>query len=1576
MKTTTRTNSPRPSMLSLRMITLSTIMVLMGSVFSIAQTINVYGFNSSAFPKITADYVAFDATGNPITDLTATDFRVVETPVGGTAVDVSAVVTHSCVDLGVDPEASIIIVLDRSQSMSDDVAGKQRWEYAKDAVRAFVNRVKFVGQTRVSLVSFAGSYQVINEWVDNAQPILDSLVNLKWQTVTNYSLPFDHPTDNIYELFKKRPAGVPKYTFFLTDGHPNPAIQDEIKFVNDNSLKLQSQGIRFFSVTIFQTFTHWTLESLARATGGKSVVTDEKGLVDLFSFLALETQSKKTCQITWVSPYSCNEQGQLRNVAITMKRGINPTTNTQYLAPAKSVAKVVVSDPVLFCGDPAVNNSSFANVTFTAQNATLAVTTFNVIPATYFRVVDWNYPLNQGTFASFNLAPNAKRTIRIEFAQGASQAFRQALLSLGGAPCPPNVTLVGGTGVILLSSPVGGELFSTCDTVTIKWAGVLPTQPVSISYSIDGGTTWLSISPAATGLSYKWLPPVAGISYKVRVQVSPSPQLVWAKQLGGAGKETSTAVAVDRSGLRVYASGYFDGPTRIGTQISANLAGNIDGYVTEMDSDGALVSVLLLTGTGSNDERVIGVVTDSLGNWYVVGYFSSPAAQLGTLPIAPRGNLDTRNMFVYKFASNGALVWSNIAKGTATQSSFSDATDVGMRYDANGNPELIVVGNFQRYIEVGINRAGTIERGGPYTTATSRPYFVRYDVGGYPSLSVNATPPTNAVYKSKIVTDNLGFRYETGDYSGPKTFTIPPPVTLPNLGQTDVFVSKTGAAPASRDSSKTVFAVKSPQLAFSIPKETFPATPQGQSVTQTYKGKLANTGDFAVVVQNVNFAGANGSDFSLQNSINGVRIGPGKSLSLEIVFAPQGIGVRSALLEVVGNCNVTAQLLLEGTGLAPCVWESQSNVSLGKVPLAQSATLPVSCVLKNAGPLVLPGTLTVVTADTDITVSPLGPFSVPANGGCFNVTIDVAAATPGIKTVVLAYGLKAECGAPTTTITVEVVEPRVAIDSVDFGRVRVLTTANDAITVENLNADPARITSFTLSDPTNPHFRITLPAPQTLNPGAKITIPVVYTPQTRGAHSVNVIGIVQGQASQLVGQAKGFGFLPSVATTGYTFNAWTVGSTSPENTGKVVVRNTDPESSLRIESVDFETATTAFTWTGAAPTFPIILAAGSAPLEIPVSFTPQVVGANQVRVRVTHDAKPGPGPIPPYSDTLVIVTGVGVDQSDIPPISFNPTLTCVSRIDSFSIVNPSAQFPLNVQAPAITGDAAMLTIDQNTAFVIPPGQTKVVRVTFAPTAVGVYSASFTFDNDQNLRLNVTVSGQGITTPVAFSFSNVVTGQVGQAVSMPVVVSFDPAQYAGAAPTQFTLTFTHDPDRVRFNSLVAPQLAGWTFVPTIGTGKVDIVATTVSTPLVQGSFITPTFDIYLNADTQLPVAMSVSTPLQCLITSGATSAIQMKPVCFAVGRLIVIGPQLFTMKDPKNNPVRDELVVEYSLGFTVSSTFQIIDAVGNVIQELVSAAMPSGIYHFESNVSTLSSGVYFLRMKSGPYSATTQFMVVR
>lgn len=1553
---------------------------------SMAQSLNVYGVNTLSFPKITVDYVAFDATGKPITDLKASDFRVTETPQGGAPVDVTASVTHDCKEQASDPEVSIVIILDRSRSMDEDVNGRKRFEYAKDAIRTFVNQVKFVGETRVSLVTFSGTVETTVEWADAAKPIIDSLRLMKVLTNTNYVLPFEDPAKNIYDLFKKRPANLPKYVFFLTDGHPNPGIADvsitksESKFVNDNIQKLSAQGIRFYSITILEPTTHWTLDAMAKGTGGKSIVTTEDRLVDILSFLALETQVRRVCQISWISPSTCTEQGRSRTAGITMLRGNNPTSNIAIVTPPASVAGVEISSPVLFCGDPAPNQSFFALCTLTARGATFAATGQSIAPSTYFRVIDWNFPLNQTNFVPFNLPPGGQRIIRVQFTQGATQSFRQAELAFNGFPCPPKITLVGGTGVVLLQSPVGGELYSTCDTVLIKWAGVLPEVPVNLEYSEDGGNTWKSINPTATGLVYKWVAPRSGTNYKVRVSVSPVRGYAWATQLGGFGNEISTSIAVIPSGFKVFATGTFEGNTQFGKTTQTGAPGNIDGYFVELDADGKIIDpskVMLLTGTASNEEKVIGCVVDNKGNYYVAGYYSSPAATFGSFSLS-RGPLDTRNYFLLKYDSTGRLDWQVGSKGSNTQSSYATLTDIGLRYDAAGNVEVIVAGNFQKYVEVGLNRSGAIERSTAFPNTQDRPFYVLYDTQGYPRFFAGSKPTTGTglIYQKKTATDRLNFTYETDDYIGPKNFS-PPNITLPNLsgpGSKDVFVSKVGSAPASSDVSDAVFAVKAPQLEFRPNKVTFASVPQGQSDTKT--AQLYNTGNFDITVKNVVIAGGNAGDFRLVGTINGQIVPAGKSLNVELVFTPSRPGTRTALLEVIGSCGSPVQLSLEGVGTAPCLVETNTLADQGKVPLSQPRQMKITCMLKNVGPLPVSGNLSVVTPDPDIVVRSTGAFTLNPNA-CLDVDIDVLAATAGVKTVKLAYGLPpALCADVQSTVKVEIVEPRVIIDSVDFGRVRQLTPVRDTISISNLNTEEAEIASITLGDPTNPNFAFTLPAPKKLAPGEVVSVPVVYTPQTRGAHSAAIVVVIKGKESApLTGQAKGFGFLPAVTATGYTFNRWTVATTSPEP-GKVTITNADAESPLVIDRVEFETPTASFAWSGSLPTFPITLQPGGAPLELPVSFTPQVVGPNSVRVRIVHDAKTGPGPVPPYAETFVEINGEGRDISTLPPVEFPKTLICASRTLTFDISNPSAQFPLNCQAPRSSGDVAVFSIDQQTSFTVAPNQTKTITVTYQPSAVGRDTVVYVIDNDQNLKLTQTVTGEGITTPVNFTFGQIPVAKVGQPTVLPIEVSYVASEFAGASPTRFTLSLTHDVTAMKFKGLTGTPMAGWAFVPTPTPGRLDIVGTSAGAPLAQGTFVTAAFDVYLNADSTLPVGLTVTTPLTCLVTKGDQDGVRMEQVCFTQGRLVEFGSNLPGLARPIENPVRDNVTIPYSTGLTLSTEFQIVNSLGTVVMEVKSPVVPSGSYVLEADVSSLPNGLYFVRMVSGPYVNSTSFNVVR
>ncbi|MBS1904537.1 MAG: WD40 repeat domain-containing protein [Bacteroidetes bacterium] len=53
--------------------------------------------------------------------------------------------------------------------------------------------------------------------------------------------------------------------------------------------------------------------------------------------------------------------------------------------------------------------------------------------------------------------------------------------------------------------PNGGESFKAGSKITIQWAGVAAADVVTLEFSSDNGSTWSTITTAATGLTYTWV---------------------------------------------------------------------------------------------------------------------------------------------------------------------------------------------------------------------------------------------------------------------------------------------------------------------------------------------------------------------------------------------------------------------------------------------------------------------------------------------------------------------------------------------------------------------------------------------------------------------------------------------------------------------------------------------------------------------------------------------------------------------------------------------------------------------------------------------------------------------------------------------------------------------------------------------------------------------------------------------------------------------------------------------------------------------------------------------------------------
>ena len=133
-------------------------------------------------------------------------------------------------------------------------------------------------------------------------------------------------------------------------------------------------------------------------------------------------------------------------------------------------------------------------------------------------------------------------------------------------------------------------------------------------------------------------------------------EFTWAKTIGGTLQDGNGSIAIDSSG-NVYTTGFFqdtvDFDPGAGTS-NLTSAGNLDIFISKLDTDGDFMWAKRLSGTDS--EGGVSITVDSSGNVYTTGYFNStvdfdPGA--GTSNLTSAGNND---IFISKLNTDGDIV--------------------------------------------------------------------------------------------------------------------------------------------------------------------------------------------------------------------------------------------------------------------------------------------------------------------------------------------------------------------------------------------------------------------------------------------------------------------------------------------------------------------------------------------------------------------------------------------------------------------------------------------------------------------------------------------------------------------------------------------------------------------------------------------------------------------------------------------------------------------------------------------------------------------------------------------------------
>lgn len=1525
-----------------------------------AQELSLYNIVTDSFPRISANYIAIDPAGTSISDLSARDFRVVETTLDGRVQDLSASVIHSCVQQSSSSSMSIVLIVDESNSMDQVLpGGRRRIDYVKEALRSFVDRLPWNGETAVSIISFSGKSRLLCDWQTSPAGVRQAIDRLTPLSATNYEVSF-FGVPNVFDQMKKRPPSIPKVAFFITDGSPNPDIVNRPLFQQRTIAEALSQGMRLYSVTLMIGKTDPSIDVICRATGGRSIIAKEEELVNLTSVLAFEATSSQVCTISWLSPIVCNDKLQQRSAVVQLRRGRQPDVTITYTTPESSVARVVATPSTVICGDIAPSTKTTVDIVVTASNVETRLNTASINAPAFFRITN---------FVPVTLKPGESRTYTIEFSQGVDRAIRQGVLSFTGTPaCLPSVLLLGGGGAIVLTSPNGGEVLSTCSEITISWTGVPEYQPVTLEYSCIGAD-WSTIVDTATGNTFRWRPPQGCTAGRIRVRTLPGERFIWGAHIGGTARDTATCIATTGDGTRTYVTGSFVGQTQIGSY-SANAIFNMpDGFLAEFDAVGNITNVKFLRGDIGTSEVLARVATDVQGNVYVVGLAQGRSITFGT-DQWNRGPLDEQDACIYKFRPDGSMAWRLIAGGTDFISSNVNITSLDVRQGPTGI-EVLVVGTCENIISMK-SASGVVQDERDVPDNQTFPFSALINEMGQPRISVGNESAAFTPSDPLVSQDLLGYRYVPSTFRGNTTIPLVPPMVLSSRGQTDVAVMKSAIGIATNDVSDGTFRVLSPILASDISSFLFDSTGIGRSTIVSSSLALQNIGTEVLVIDSLVVSGKHALDFRVIGEFGGVTIEPDAVHSLELAFTPSAVGLRTAILTAYGSCGNSIVFTLLGEGRPECSWELTDTIDVGKVIVGSASTKTFNCILRSqrrAGSF--RGVVT-VTGSKDFTVTPTGVFTL-RYGECVNVRVTFTPTSIGTQVAEIHMNLPSECGIAFVQLFGEGILPELSVADIDFGNRRIGSSTTQFVPVVNDGTISVEVTGLALVDTAGTGLTAAFPKlPVVISPGDTLQVPITFVPVSRQYFLARLNVTAENIDSTLSALIRGAGYRPEISASGYSFQPVLAQTTSAE-TGRVTIRNADNQWPLTISDVRMETGQLDYTWGPLTIVFPYAIPPRDS-ITLPVEFRPAVPGRRSAFVDVYNDAVNGNEPVQPIV-TRVMIDGVGLQRSTIAPVVFDTILSCLTASAIVQIPNDDPTSALDIKGIIVDGDAGAFTLQPVAPFSVPAGSSVDAIIEFVPATPGFYAASFTLLNDRGLDLAINVRGTAVSTPLATILATTITGTIGESIELPIQVQAN--SMSPFIPNEISFFIQFPARTLRFKEFRQAPDNGWAFSKvTENETSLLIKATNVTSSQVPaGQFVVPVFDSYLSASRTLPVTVSISTPHSCISPSGSRAVLELESLCFTAARLVRFGTAQYAISAPYPDPTSDILTIPVSIGIAGGLSIEIVDMRGKIIHTATVPYMAAGDHYYRLPVDFLDSGVYSIHLVSGPFSAWTPFRVI-
>lgn len=594
------------------------------NVSTYGQGFSLFNINSSNFPAMKASFIAVDATGRKINNLSFSEFEINEDGI------TKPVTNVSCPADKPTNSISSVLVMDVSGSMFGP-----RLAIAKAAAQAWIDMLDF-STSECAITSFSNENYINQDFTISKTKLVRGINSLECIGGTDYNSALISPMAG--GLLIAKTGKNKRVIVFLSDGGPN--FEPEVTKIINQAL---ADKISIYCVTIDMPAPQ-CMKDFSAQTGGlyfENIRTKEEAEA-CYRNILLSAQGSEPCTIEWNSASSC--QTGLVNGSIKLKP-LNLSQNYQFYKSFSNISKLEIIPSTIFFENSIPGKQVDTTIKVTARNSNYTV--INVKSSNPAFTIDSTH---------FALLKDQTLSLKISYIPADSGYAYSKFTFESDLPCPTLYYASGGFKGIIpkfptlkVTSPNGGEEFAVGVDTLITWEGLPESEPVRLDYSNDSGKTWNNIVENAKGLQYQWQNIPKPTSQKCFVRATQTgrdsvQQILWQKCYGGTEHDVCNSLIATQDGGFVI----------VGSTNSTNgdITGNhgkFDAIVIKCDSLGKIEWQKCYGG--SNNDFGLNIIST-----IDKGYLFSVSTNSTEMGMSHNGDFDE---WIVKLDSSGKIMWAD-----------------------------------------------------------------------------------------------------------------------------------------------------------------------------------------------------------------------------------------------------------------------------------------------------------------------------------------------------------------------------------------------------------------------------------------------------------------------------------------------------------------------------------------------------------------------------------------------------------------------------------------------------------------------------------------------------------------------------------------------------------------------------------------------------------------------------------------------------------------------------------------------------------------------------------------------------